>query len=128
VLALLPSLPKWPPAKCKIPPAYSVGRRCPVCLLLSWSLTIRLTKRVLNLCSSRISLATLSTNTTTYSPLSIPEHVAAGVPSSNVTYKSPRSPSISYRIMLPFVSIRRSITIFPELPRTRLPGLALAMD
>src|ERR1700675_303035 len=38
---------------------------------------------------------------------------AAEVPSSNVTCKSPRSPSINCRIMLAFVSIRLSITIFP---------------
>src|ERR1700693_2160034 len=38
---------------------------------------------------------------------------AAEVPSSNVTCKSPRSPSINCRIMLAFVSITHSITIFP---------------
>src|ERR1700686_1406876 len=38
---------------------------------------------------------------------------AAQVPSSNVTCKSPRSPLINCRIMLAFVSITHSITIFP---------------
>src|SRR5713101_4828974 len=38
---------------------------------------------------------------------------AAEVPSSNVTCTSPRSPSINCRIMLAFVSITHSITIFP---------------
>src|SRR5215468_6052391 len=38
---------------------------------------------------------------------------AAEVPSSKVTCKSPRSPSINCRIMLAFVSITHSITIFP---------------
>ncbi len=38
---------------------------------------------------------------------------AAEVPSSNVTRKSPRSPSINCRIMLALVSIMHSITIFP---------------
>src|SRR6202158_1190466 len=38
---------------------------------------------------------------------------AAQVPSSNVTCKSPRSPSINCRITLAFVSITHSITIFP---------------
>src|SRR5215467_2378369 len=38
---------------------------------------------------------------------------AAEVPSSNVTCKSPRSPSIHCRIMLAFVSMTHSITIFP---------------
>src|SRR5882672_11013337 len=39
---------------------------------------------------------------------------AAEVPSSNVTCTSPRSPSINCRIMLAFVSITHSITIFPS--------------
>src|ERR1700676_1920741 len=38
---------------------------------------------------------------------------AAQVPSSNVTCKSPRSPLINCKIMLAFVSITHSITIFP---------------
>ncbi len=38
---------------------------------------------------------------------------AAEVPSSKVTCKSPRSPSINCRIMLALVSITHSITIFP---------------
>src|SRR6266436_4472923 len=38
---------------------------------------------------------------------------AAEVPSSNVTCKSPRSPSIHCKIMLAFVSTTHSITIFP---------------
>src|SRR5665213_1396183 len=38
---------------------------------------------------------------------------AAEVPSSNVTCKSPRSPSKHCRIMLAFVSMTHSITIFP---------------
>src|ERR1700722_7944585 len=38
---------------------------------------------------------------------------AAEVPSSNVTCKSPRSPSKNCRIMLAFVSMTHSITIFP---------------
>src|SRR5271167_925014 len=38
---------------------------------------------------------------------------AAQVPSSNVTCKSPRSPSINCRIMLAFVSMTHSIMIFP---------------
>jgi hypothetical protein len=38
---------------------------------------------------------------------------AAEVSSSNVTCKSPRSPSINCRIMLALVSITHSITIFP---------------
>src|SRR6516162_5761003 len=38
---------------------------------------------------------------------------AAEVPSSKVTCKSPRSPSINCRIMLAFVSMTHSITILP---------------
>src|SRR5215469_2021777 len=38
---------------------------------------------------------------------------AAEVPSSNVTCKSPRSPSINCRIMLAFVSMTDSITTLP---------------
>ena len=38
---------------------------------------------------------------------------AAEVPSSNVTCKSPRSPSIHCRIVLAFVSMTHSITNFP---------------
>src|ERR1700740_172953 len=38
---------------------------------------------------------------------------AAEVPSSNVTYKSPRSPSRHCRIVLAFVSMTHSITNFP---------------
>src|SRR5271163_2899774 len=38
---------------------------------------------------------------------------AAEVPSSNVTRKSPCSPSINCRIMLAFVSMTHSITTFP---------------
>src|ERR1700757_2900440 len=38
---------------------------------------------------------------------------AADVPSSKVTCKSPRSPSINCRIMLAFVSMRHSITTLP---------------
>src|SRR6202162_412690 len=38
---------------------------------------------------------------------------AAQVPSSNVTCRSPRSPSINCRITLAFVSMTHSITIFP---------------
>src|ERR1700747_2901786 len=38
---------------------------------------------------------------------------AAQVPSSNVTCKSPRSPSRNCRIMLAFVSMTHSITILP---------------
>src|SRR5260221_4469546 len=38
---------------------------------------------------------------------------AAAVPSSNVTCKSPRKPSINCRIMLAFVSMTYSITTLP---------------
>jgi hypothetical protein len=38
---------------------------------------------------------------------------AADIPSSNVTCKSPRSPSINCRIMLAFVSMTDSITTLP---------------
>src|ERR1700692_3927863 len=50
---------------------------------------------------------------------------AAEVPSSNVTRKSPRSPSINCRIMLAFVSMTHSITIFPEAFMTALEILSL---
>jgi hypothetical protein len=50
---------------------------------------------------------------------------AAEVPSSNVTCKSPRSPSINCRIMLAFVSITHSITIFPAPFITALVMLSL---
>src|SRR5467141_2546513 len=50
---------------------------------------------------------------------------AAEVPSSNVTCKSPRSPSINCRIMLAFVSITHSITIFPAPFLTAIEMLSL---
>src|SRR6267378_677836 len=50
---------------------------------------------------------------------------AAEVPSSNVTCKSPRSPSKNCRIMLAFVSITHSITIFPEAFMTAIEILSL---
>src|SRR6266404_5462221 len=50
---------------------------------------------------------------------------AAEVPSSNVTFKSPRSPSKNCRIMLAFVSITHSITIFPEAFMTAIEILSL---
>src|SRR5580698_2707226 len=50
---------------------------------------------------------------------------AAQVPSSNVTCKSPRSPSIHCRIMLAFVSITHSITIFPTAFITAIEMLSL---
>src|SRR6267143_1614873 len=50
---------------------------------------------------------------------------AAEVPSSNVTCKSPRSPSKNCRIMLAFVSITHSITIFPEAFLTAIEILSL---
>src|SRR6266481_7703954 len=50
---------------------------------------------------------------------------AAQVPSSNVTSKSPRSPLINCKIMLAFVSITHSITIFPEAFMTALEILSL---
>src|ERR1700691_1550284 len=50
---------------------------------------------------------------------------AAEVPSSNVTCKSPRSPSINSRIMLAFVSITHSITIFPAPFLTAIEMLSL---
>src|ERR1700731_2569637 len=50
---------------------------------------------------------------------------AAQVPSSNVTCKSPRSPSITCRIMLAFVSITHSITIFPAPSLTAIEMLSL---
>src|ERR1700736_1498897 len=50
---------------------------------------------------------------------------AAEVPSSNVTCTSPRSPSINCRIMLAFVSMTHSITIFPALFLTAIEMLSL---
>src|SRR5580704_19250317 len=50
---------------------------------------------------------------------------AAEVPSSNVTCKSPRSPAIKSRIMLAFVSITHSITIFPAPFLTAIEMLSL---
>src|SRR6266851_4951403 len=50
---------------------------------------------------------------------------AAEVPSSNVTCKSPRSPSIHCRIMLAFVSMTHSITIFPAAFITAIEMLSL---
>src|SRR5271157_5052952 len=50
---------------------------------------------------------------------------AAEVPSSNVTCKSPRSPSKNCRIMLAFVSITHSITIFPAAFMTAIEMLSL---
>src|ERR1700738_1621865 len=50
---------------------------------------------------------------------------AAQVPSSNVTCKSPRSPSINCRITLAFVSITHSITIFPASFLTAIEMLSL---
>src|ERR1700683_3721341 len=50
---------------------------------------------------------------------------AAEVPSSNVTCKSPRSPSINCRIMLAFVSMTHSITIFPAPFLTAIEMLSL---
>src|SRR5580698_8013122 len=50
---------------------------------------------------------------------------AAEVPSSNVTCKSPRSPSINCRITLAFVSITHSITIFPAAFLTAIEMLSL---
>src|SRR5216684_5799236 len=50
---------------------------------------------------------------------------AAEVPSSNVTCKSPRNPSINCRIMLAFVSITHSITIFPASFLTAIEMLSL---
>src|SRR6266404_5594807 len=50
---------------------------------------------------------------------------AAEVPSSNVTCKSPRSPSINCRIMLAFVSMTHSITIFPASFLTAIETLSL---
>src|SRR5437870_13595665 len=49
----------------------------------------------------------------------------AQVPSSNVTCRSPRSPFINCRIMLAFVSMTHSITIFPEAFMTALEILSL---
>src|SRR5580704_7414420 len=50
---------------------------------------------------------------------------AAQVPSSKVTCKSPRSPSINCRIMLTLVSIMHSITIFPAAFLTAIEILSL---
>jgi hypothetical protein len=50
---------------------------------------------------------------------------AAEVPSSKVTCKSPRSPSINCRIMLAFVSTTHSITILPAEFRTAIEMLSL---
>src|SRR5260370_17958600 len=50
---------------------------------------------------------------------------AAEVPSSNVTCKSPRSPSIHCRIVLAFVSMTHSITIFPTAFITAIEMLSL---
>src|SRR5258708_36296741 len=50
---------------------------------------------------------------------------AAEVPSPNVRCKSPRSPSINCRIMLAFVSMTHSITIFPEALMTAIEILSL---
>src|SRR5262249_27822626 len=50
---------------------------------------------------------------------------AADVPSSKVTCKSPRSPSRNCRIMLAFVSMTDSITIFPALFITAIEMLSL---
>src|SRR5208337_2085502 len=50
---------------------------------------------------------------------------AAEVPSSKVTCKSPRSPSKNCRIMLAFVSMTHSITIFPAALLTAIAMLSL---
>src|SRR5215831_15544238 len=50
---------------------------------------------------------------------------AAEVPSSKVTCTSPRNPSINCRIMLAFVSMRHSITIFPKAFTTAIEMLSL---
>src|ERR1700732_2179 len=50
---------------------------------------------------------------------------AAQVPSTNVTCKAPRSPSINCRIALVFVSITHSITIFPASFLTAIEMLSL---
>src|SRR6202049_1533644 len=50
---------------------------------------------------------------------------AAQVPSSNVTCKSPRSPSMNCRITLAFVSITHSITTFPAPFLTAIEMLSL---
>jgi hypothetical protein len=50
---------------------------------------------------------------------------AAQVPSSNVTCKSPRSPSIHCRIMLALVSMTHSMTIFPAAFLTAIEILSL---
>src|ERR1700726_4256905 len=50
---------------------------------------------------------------------------AAEVPSSNVTCKSPRSPSKNCKIMLAFVSMTHSIPIFPETFMTAIEILSL---
>src|SRR5277367_5483499 len=50
---------------------------------------------------------------------------AAEVPSSNVTCRSPRSPSINCRITLALVSMTHSIMIFPAAFRTASEMLSL---
>src|ERR1700690_2640204 len=50
---------------------------------------------------------------------------AAEVPSSNVTCKSPRSPSINCRIILALVWMTDSITIFPAAFLTAIEMLSL---
>jgi hypothetical protein len=50
---------------------------------------------------------------------------AADIPSSNVTCKSPRSPSINCRIMLAFVSMTDSITTLPTEFMTAIEILSL---
>src|SRR4026209_2028054 len=50
---------------------------------------------------------------------------AADVPSSKVTCKSPRSPSINCRIMLAFVSMTHSITTLPAEFLTAIEMLSL---
>src|SRR5260370_34440258 len=54
---------------------------------------------------------------------------AAEVPSSKVTCKSPRSPSINCRIMLAFVSMTDSITTLPAkfLTAIEIPALCTSM-
>src|ERR1700733_11465461 len=51
---------------------------------------------------------------------------AADVPSSKVTCKSPRSPSINCRIMLAFVSMTHSITTLPTEFLTAIEILSLS--
>jgi hypothetical protein len=52
---------------------------------------------------------------------------AAQVPSSNVTCKSPRSPSINCRIMLAFVSVTLSIATLPTAFLTAIEILSLCV-